>query len=429
MNPKFLILILIVILIPAARAVDRITATIAITNAPTTNGMTIQIVAGDNTTRTWTNSVSIAASQIGTNATATGSATNLYLHLAATPPKQVAVGLMTSPTNIVLAAVAGVPITVTFSVPAGPGYASVTYTTNGVTAGTPVRVPVSMETAAQQTNIASGLTASLNYTGATNQLAQSAPAMAQLVGLTNAQTISGVKQLTNHTNALAGALFATTAEMWFINETNNVATFYLGGGALGGKTNSLTSNPAGIAITGQGSSLFVGNGITLGGNLDVTDYSITGNKIAINTNGFFGNASGVSNVPPAAISWTNGTRFDGTNSFSDLALRRYAITSLANGNNAGIVIGTNSFVEVSGPSASFTINGMTGSPSRDGHLVVIVNQTGFDMTVAHQSGTDPVAANRIITMTGADRSTTGNGAATLIYSAAASRWLLIAFDP
>lgn len=120
----------------------------------------------------------------------------------------------------------------------------------------------------------------------------------------------------------------------------------------------------------------------------------------------------------------------GTNTFpagSDISFGRYPITSLANGNNAGIVAGTNVFIEVSGPSAAFTINGIAGG--RDGKFLIILNQTTFNMTIAHDSGTDPTAANRIYSMTGADRATTGNGAAMLIYSGAASRWILISFDP
>lgn len=140
---------------------------------------------------------------------------------------------------------------------------------------------------------------------------------------------------------------------------------------------------------------------------------------------------------PSHISFENGARqtnatFASTNNFpanSDLAFARLALTSLANGNNAAVPVGTNVFIEVSGPSAAFTINGLNAAPNRDGKLIIVVNQTGQDMTIAHQSGTDPTAANRIISMTGADRSTTGNGSATLIYSGAASRWLLLALDP
>ena len=45
----------------------------------------------------------------------------------------------------------------------------------------------------------------------------------------------------------------------------------------------------------------------------------------------------------------------GTNAFlpgSDIAFSRYAVTSLANGNNAAVPTGTNVFVEISGNSAA-----------------------------------------------------------------------------
>ncbi len=125
---------------------------------------------------------------------------------------------------------------------------------------------------------------------------------------------------------------------------------------------------------------------------------------------------------------TNGTVY-GTNSFSDVAFRRYANSSLVNGANAAVLVGTNTFVQVSGPSAAFTIHGLSGSPNRDGHLVVILNKTGQNMTIAHDSGIEPTAANRIISLTGADRTSTGNGAAVLIYSASETRWQLIHLDP
>lgn len=119
----------------------------------------------------------------------------------------------------------------------------------------------------------------------------------------------------------------------------------------------------------------------------------------------------------------------GTNSFSDHAFRRYANTSLANGANAGVLAGTNTFMQVSGPTAAFTIAGLTGSPNRNGHYLIILNKTGYDMTLANESGLEATAANRIINMTGADRTTTGNGAAILIYSTSESRWQCISFDP
>lgn len=427
--PRFLILLSFTLALALrAPAAERITATIALTNAPTTNGMTITIAAGNTTVRTWTNSVSIASSQILTNSTAAGSATNLYNQLIASAPIGVAPIVMTSATNIVLYGQSGSGLTVTFSVPAGPDYASVTYATNTVTSAVAVRVPYSTEAAAQRTNIASALTDWLNLTANTNQLAQSAPAMAQLVGLTNAQTITGNKSfrgtndlgyIGNGTNGVLWAPYLTAARstnmiQYIVNPSDGTGMtgLQVGSGYLWRDTNG---NP--IFAFSPITFVFYTNA-TFYGTVDVRD-------------GFtiYGSAAGVSNVPPAAVSWTNGTRFEATNSFSDLALRRFAITSLANGGNAGVVVGTNSFVEVSGPTAAFTLNGLNGSPNRDGHLVVIVNQTGYDMTVAHQSGVEPTAANRIVSLTGADRTSTGNGAATFIYSAAASRWILTGFDP
>lgn len=123
----------------------------------------------------------------------------------------------------------------------------------------------------------------------------------------------------------------------------------------------------------------------------------------------------------------------GTNKFpagADISFGRYAISSLVDGtNNAAVPVGTNVFVEVSGPSATFGICGLNGAPNRDGKLIILLNQTGYDMTLAHQSGVEPTAANRIISLTGADQTTTGNGAATLIYSATASRWIILNIAP
>lgn len=123
-------------------------------------------------------------------------------------------------------------------------------------------------------------------------------------------------------------------------------------------------------------------------------------------------------------------QFSGTNYFpsgSDVSFGRYSLSTLANGNNAGIIVGTNVFVELSGPTADFNVNGIAGG--RDGKILFLLQQTTHNMTIMHESGVEPVAANRIITMTGADRATTGNGAAILIYSGAISRWILISLDP
>jgi hypothetical protein len=121
----------------------------------------------------------------------------------------------------------------------------------------------------------------------------------------------------------------------------------------------------------------------------------------------------------------------GTNVFpsgADISFGRYALTTLANGNNAAIPVGTNVFVQVSGPSAAFSIAGIDGNPNRDGKLLFLVNQTGFPMTLLNQSGIDVTPANRIVSLNGTDRPTIANGSATLIYSGSASRWILLGME-
>ena len=120
--------------------------------------------------------------------------------------------------------------------------------------------------------------------------------------------------------------------------------------------------------------------------------------------------------------------FSSTNAFpagSDISFGRSPLSSLANGNNADIPVGTNVFIEVSGPSSAFTINGIAGG--RDGKLLYILNRTGFNLTIAHDSGVDATPANRIYCLTAADKTVTGNSAATLIYNANNSRWILLSF--
>jgi hypothetical protein len=251
--------------------------------------------------------------------------------------------------------------------------------------------------------------------------------MTNFFGLTASQGVPGRKDHTNGFQQIWGAL-STWAGLWMFSSASNSVPAI--NGVVAGVTNQLFATVSGWAMTTPlSASLVIGAG------------TISGVSVFINSSGIYGAGTGITNLMGTNITAntitqdqlaTNGMRILGTNSFpagSDIAFGRYALTSLATGNNAAIPVGTNSFVEVSGPGAAFTINGINGSPNRDGKFLIILNQTGFNMTIAHDSGTDPTAANRIISMTGADRTTTGNGAATLIYSAAANRWILISFDP
>ncbi len=172
MRKLFSLLLLLLACIPAGavNSTSNFVATITITNAPTTNGQTLT-VSGN--TRTWTNSVFIAASQIKTNSTIAGCVANLASQVANTPFSGISLwsdGL----TYITLTTATDVARpTITLS----SGWASLTWGTNRFGDGTGVRVPAESEpNAGKRTNnwseVARGLLLSTNpivmNTGKTN---------------------------------------------------------------------------------------------------------------------------------------------------------------------------------------------------------------------------------------------------------------------
>ena len=119
---------------------------------------------------------------------------------------------------------------------------------------------------------------------------------------------------------------------------------------------------------------------------------------------------------------TNGT-LRGTNIINgrvDFTSR--ANTALANGNNAGVVLGTNVYVRLSGNTASATINGIAAEQDGSWHIAEFSNPVN-SLIIADNSGTDPTAANRIRTGTGADVTFTNNPVVLqFIYNASDARW-------
>ena len=102
-------------------------------------------------------------------------------------------------------------------------------------------------------------------------------------------------------------------------------------------------------------------------------------------------------------------------------LPRGALT-LANGANSDIAIGTNLFHEITGPTGAFSVSGFVAADP--GTMLVVYNTTAQNMTITNDATS--TAANRILTLTGADVTLTGTSSATFIYSQTASRWVLIA---
>jgi hypothetical protein len=111
--------------------------------------------------------------------------------------------------------------------------------------------------------------------------------------------------------------------------------------------------------------------------------------------------------------------------YGTISIARYNNTGLANGNNAAVNINGSSYMKVSGPTAAYALNGITNSAAGnlDGLRVVIQKSDSYTLTIANDSGVDPIAANRIYTGTGADMTLTNNpGFFELIYDSATSRW-------
>jgi hypothetical protein len=101
-------------------------------------------------------------------------------------------------------------------------------------------------------------------------------------------------------------------------------------------------------------------------------------------------------------------------------------TALANGNNNDITCGGRSFVKITGPTGAFSITGVANG--FDGKRLVIYNSVAQNMTIEYDDA-NSVAANRIITMTGADLVSTAAASVELIYDADASRWIVIGWRP
>jgi hypothetical protein len=94
--------------------------------------------------------------------------------------------------------------------------------------------------------------------------------------------------------------------------------------------------------------------------------------------------------------------------------------ALVNGVNDNIPLPTSSVVYITGPTGGFTIAGFAGG--FEGAHLKVINLTTFAMTVGHEAATS-TAANRISTMTTADRAGAGNGYAEFIYDSTTSRWI------
>ena len=108
-----------------------------------------------------------------------------------------------------------------------------------------------------------------------------------------------------------------------------------------------------------------------------------------------------------------------------MSTRQLGIT-VANGLNSNIILTNASWVRLTGPTGGFSIGGFTGP--FDGRRLTIYNTVAQQMTIVNEDGSS-TAGNRIKTLTGANVVLrAGTSAATMIYDATDSRWILVSYN-
>lgn len=423
---------------------------VIITNSPTTNGMTL-VVNGN--TRTWTNAITSSPSTlILTNSTIGGCATNLFNHVAAT--KFSGLNVYYSGTNGIR--LQGIS-TITASLAGNWGYISNANSTT--TAGDFVPTPFSnISSAATRTNIGSLLTLDLgNYS--TNTFPDGATIVSTLFRLATNNNIEGSNVFggTNLFSHISNVFYGTFNGIAG-NITNGAFTtpYFVGSlmyrtNATGQTTNSTQVGAANIVrnfyeFAGVKTWTFSftsnqhrlsgvnANYITINENTTNVDWAAPGGfnilagrldaQAGMNstTGAFSGNVE-IAGSLSALLGVTNAL-LTGTNNFrGDVAYQVTNNASLANGNNANLDFAGKIYSRISGPTAAFSINGIAGG--RDGRLLILQNISGHNVTIANDSGVDPVAANRILTGTASDVTfTNASQPIWLLYDPTQSRWIL-----
>lgn len=510
MKKLFLFLIFSCALLSRAQTTTNlITVTITVTNG-TANGFAFTL-NGD--TRTFTNSVTSSGSQILTNNTVAGTASNLYYQIAsagfAGPAR---LGLYTNGSNVItIRGACGEAMSVMIV----SNWASVAYSTQSCGIGIiGVRVPLASEATAVATNVASllakGINDYCNYLFPTNSYPLSyylslGPQPQEASNKTFRASTIGESTITNSTltnivrinvsvlvgtnvvvlsgtisNAalqsipsLYGILTALTNGTLFntfiTNSPSGLFTNLVATKGLAA-TNALLDQPAVTNLQGTLRNPFLGSqggnaitftnqdGVGVESRYDNSDLSgdvesiytfggVSYWSFVVSTNGIFfsstrgaeanfislvdgvatfadANSIVVLGGPVRAAVLTNST-FRGTNNWNgDLSFTPRANSALANGYNSAVVLGTNIYVRLSGPSGAYTNAGFAAERDGSFHILEFDNP-GLSMTLLDNSGLDVTAANRLLTCTGALLNSTNNPVTVgVLYNATKAKWMV-----
>lgn len=422
---KKYILALTLLLSLSTQAQTIITATVTATNtAGTVNGNNIVV---NGTTRTFTNNVTLSASQIANGSNIVSTATNLFL--AYVIKREAGMDISALSTNaVIFHSFPGFALTVTL----GGSWGTVTFSTNTLVSSTVVRVPMSVAGNYERTNVESGLVEYLNDNKATNAIAVSAPAFSNFVAyyaaLTNANHFTK-STILGQTDSNSIALFirelpnSGTNIIELQDASSNIVFLVDAQGSV--ITPTLLVAPI-IVSTNIAQFLHAYGGDFFGTN------QVGGGFVYALTNmickGPFSADTGVFTNGLQVIGLQTNLNTTGTNILAGIIqFPRFNVTSLANGGNAAIPIGTNSNVFISGPSAAFSVDGIAGGVN--GRVVTLTSRVGQTWSMQNESGGDSTPANRIQNGLGGTNvvTLTGNPTwASFSYDSTASRWILMA---
>jgi hypothetical protein len=511
-----------------AADLERVTLTITVTNPPVT-GYSLTVNSSE---RIWTNATT--STTITTNSTVNNSATNLFLHIAASSfgtPRLILqwantneIRLIGQPGQVISATTNGLWATLTLSTQSGPttlnaiypfaniigttnrtnqashfvrgmsDYATNSFATNAtallgyVTRGTPVGGSQTVTGRTAFYNLLTSTNLETIYAGKYSAPTNINPINTNLINYGNAIRSEGLggKSLQLGSNAMAngsrgisigadafgtnddavaigtGAIATNTSTLAIGNAArasavsataigNDALALHTGATAVGDGA-AATNDQAlayGPGARGYGAySISIGSeslaetndNIAIGTTATATVYrgiaigtsasSAHENSIAIGTSATttttneirMGTSVHLVTVPGALSGTTTNATLRGTNILNGgLILTGRINGNAANGNNTGLLLGTNWHVTIMGPSAAYTNGGFVAEPEGTEHSIQLTNPVATCLIV--NDALDGTAANRILTGTGADLLLTNNPAFLHIrYDGAASRW-------
>jgi hypothetical protein len=150
----------------------------------------------------------------------------------------------------------------------------------------------------------------------------------------------------------------------------------------------------------------------IGNNSPINLFQVSVNALVVSSNGNVGIAT---NTPSTSL--------EVSGSISVLT----SSLSLPNGNNNNLAIGSATYLLISRSGGNPTITGISGGAAGRILYINFIGGAG-NFSLANQD-TNSLAANRIITTTGATQTTATDGGVILVYDGMNSRWRVVSFMP